>query len=140
MLQKSAFSVFLQERLNCNSCVQCILNKKYFLAVEKIHYLRGVTSGTSSKMCDIWAEFHTELGCCLISLHCNNGSSFSWTNWRKEKTAFQNLLYICFRLMLKSPACIFHSVYVHPQCTYPMSYDILRSIPMFYHILTIFYF
>lgn len=41
--------VFLQERLNCNSCVQFILNRRYFLAVEKIHYPRGVTSGTLSK-------------------------------------------------------------------------------------------
>lgn len=46
-------SIFLQERLHCNSCVQFILNKKYFLAVEKIHYLRGVISGTSSKMSGI---------------------------------------------------------------------------------------
>lgn len=114
MLQKSAFSVFLQEKLNCNSCVQFILSKKYFLAAEKIQYLRDVASGTSSKMCGIWAKFHTELGYCLISLHCNNDSSFSWTSWRTEKTAIQNLLE--FRFMLKPLACIFHPIYVHTQC------------------------
>lgn len=114
MLQKSVFSVFLQERLNCKSCVQFILNKKYFLAVEKIDYLRDVTSGTLSNICCIWAKFHTDLGYCFITLHCNNDNSFSWTSWRKEEAAIQNLCE--FRVMLKSPACIFHPGYVHIQC------------------------
>lgn len=114
VLQKSALSVVLQERLHCNSCVQFILYKKYFLAVGRTDYLKSVTLGTSSKICCIWAKFHTELGYCLISLLCNNDSSFSWTSWRKEEAAIQNL--IEFRVMLKSPACIFLPVYVHTQC------------------------